>query len=185
MSDRRVLRTQDTLRRALVELILERGFESITVSDITERANVGRSTFYAHYADKDDLLQGSLEMLRGMLEARIAAAKAEQRRNVHPALFFSLPMLEHAAEQRALFMAMLGRKGGQLLQELIHDIWADLVRKHWEEADELAVQAIAGGFGSVVHWWMTRAPELSPADVDTRFRAVVEGRLAGTRRKQS
>ncbi|WP_194828482.1 TetR/AcrR family transcriptional regulator [Nocardia sp. XZ_19_231] len=54
--DRRVRRTRDTLHKALIELMIERGYDKVTVSDIIARADVGRSTFYAHYRDKDDLL---------------------------------------------------------------------------------------------------------------------------------
>jgi len=83
-------------------------------------------------------------------------------------------MLEHAAEQRELFAALMGRKGGQLLQELVHDIWADLIRAGWPEADELHVQAVAGAFGSTITWWLVREPTLLPAEVDRRFRALIE-----------
>ncbi|MET9214601.1 MULTISPECIES: TetR/AcrR family transcriptional regulator [unclassified Nocardia] len=55
-TDRRVRRTRDNLHRALIELMIERGYDRVTVSDVIERADVGRSTFYAHYRDKDDLL---------------------------------------------------------------------------------------------------------------------------------
>ncbi|MFD4353762.1 TetR/AcrR family transcriptional regulator [Nocardia sp. NPDC058518] len=63
--DRRVRRTRDTLHKALIELMIERGYDKVTVSDIIARADVGRSTFYAHYRDKDDLLAVSCtEFLR-------------------------------------------------------------------------------------------------------------------------
>src|SRR5512140_985577 len=54
--DRRIQRTRLALRSALLELIKEKGFDSISVEEITERANVGRATFYLHYKDKEDLL---------------------------------------------------------------------------------------------------------------------------------
>ncbi|WP_051132977.1 TetR/AcrR family transcriptional regulator [Nocardia paucivorans] len=54
--DRRIRRTRDALHLALIESMLERGYERVTVSDIIARADIGRSTFYAHYRDKDDLL---------------------------------------------------------------------------------------------------------------------------------
>ena len=54
--DRRVRRTRRLLRDALVSLVLERGYAGITVEDITDRADLGRATFYSHYTDKDDLL---------------------------------------------------------------------------------------------------------------------------------
>ncbi len=177
VGDRRVRRTRDALRRALVELILENGFEATTVSQITERAQVGRSTFYAHYADKEDLLQGSIEGLRDHLQERVEAAQNGPGGDVHPALAFCLPMLEHADQNRALFAAMVGRRGGELLQELVHDMWADFLRRHWDDADELAVQAVAGAFGSMLTWWLTSSVDLTPHQVDRRFRDLVEPAL--------
>lgn len=56
MTDRRVQRTRELLRRALLELIDEKGYDAVTIQDITERANVGRTTFYLHYQGKDDLM---------------------------------------------------------------------------------------------------------------------------------
>ena len=175
--DRRVRRTQDALRHAMMELILEKGFEATSVSEITDRADVGRSTFYAHYADKEDLLQGSLEGLGAHLRERMAVAIDEAKSDVHPALTFCLPMLEHAGENRDLFAAMAGRRSGALFLELTHDLWADLVRANWKNSDEVAVQAIAGGFSAVLQWWLEKSPDLKPSEVERRFRAVVEPAL--------
>src|SRR5215213_10781775 len=55
-TDRRIQRTRLALRAALLELTKEKGYDSISVEEITERANVGRATFYLHYKDKEDLL---------------------------------------------------------------------------------------------------------------------------------
>lgn len=54
--DRRVQRTRDLLRNALMQLIQEKGYDTVTIEEITERANLGRTTFYLHYQSKDDLL---------------------------------------------------------------------------------------------------------------------------------
>src|SRR4029079_1728498 len=59
-ADRRVARTRRALKEALTDLILEGGYESGTVQDVIARADVGRSTFYAHFLDKDDLLMAIL-----------------------------------------------------------------------------------------------------------------------------
>ena len=104
--DRRVRRTQHALRTALIELTLEKGFEAVTILEITERADVGRSTFYAHFADKEDLLQDSIEMLHRHLEERIRARDTRLNGEVHPALAFCLPMLEHILDARELFDAI-------------------------------------------------------------------------------
>src|SRR5574341_140916 len=54
--DRRIQRTKQALREALMQLIKEKGYDSISVEEITQKANIGRATFYLHYKDKEDLL---------------------------------------------------------------------------------------------------------------------------------
>ena len=63
--DRRIGRTRKALIEALIELGLEQGFESIKIKEITERANIGNSTFYRHYKDKNDLLRSHLSEIQG------------------------------------------------------------------------------------------------------------------------
>src|SRR5919198_534909 len=80
--DRRIQRTQQLLRSALMSLIQEKGFESLSVQDIIDRANVGRATFYAHFDNKEDLLASGIEELRIALrhrqqQARSSAAGAD------------------------------------------------------------------------------------------------------------
>src|SRR5687768_18535965 len=60
-TDARVRRTRDALGDALVALMQEKPFDTITVQDVLDRAKVGRSTFYSHYSDKDDLLMSDAE----------------------------------------------------------------------------------------------------------------------------
>ena len=67
-TDRRSLRTRQLLSDALAELMLSRRYDAISVQEITERANVGRSTFYAHFTDKDDLLAATVRRMVGELE---------------------------------------------------------------------------------------------------------------------
>ena len=67
--DRRIQRTQQMLREALMSLIQQKGFESLSVQDIIDRANVGRATFYAHFDSKEDLLASGIEGLRASLSA--------------------------------------------------------------------------------------------------------------------
>ena len=59
--DVRVRRTRDALGDALVDLMQEKPFDSITVQDVLDRAQVGRSTFYSHYSDKNDLLMSDAD----------------------------------------------------------------------------------------------------------------------------
>jgi AcrR family transcriptional regulator len=126
--DRRVARTRGLLHQALIALILRKGYEAITVADICEAADVGRSTFYAHYAGKEDLMRGGLARLREALVDRHADGASEpagaHRRN----LGFSLPMFEHARDHLELYRAHVGDRGGAIAMDAIRRILSDAVR---------------------------------------------------------
>src|SRR5437660_10085913 len=100
-TDRRVQRTRQLLQDALISMMIEKGYEATTVQDIIDRANVGRATFYAHFADKETLLASRIEDLRAMLTQQQQQALAtrggvrERRRG------FRLAMLEYAARTLA------------------------------------------------------------------------------------
>ena len=66
--DRRVQKTRQILQQAIVELVVEKGFESIKVQDILDKANIGRTTFYAHYQDKGELLHACFEEVHAIFE---------------------------------------------------------------------------------------------------------------------
>src|SRR5216117_2597510 len=101
--DRRVQRTRQLLQDALLAMVIEKGYDATTVQDIIDRANVGRTTFYAHFPDKQTLLTSRLEDLRALLT---------ERRRQAPGLGFSLAMLEHARDHLPLYAAIVGRGGG-------------------------------------------------------------------------
>ena len=71
-TDRRIQRTRQSLRTALLELIKEKGYDAISIEEITERANVGRATFYLHYKDREDLL---LEEFSEMANEKVQVSK--------------------------------------------------------------------------------------------------------------
>ncbi|MFG3616441.1 TetR/AcrR family transcriptional regulator [Nocardia sp. NPDC047654] len=109
-ADRRVRRTRALLHRALIELMVERAYDRITVRDILARADVGRSTFYAHYRDKDDLLlRSSTDYLRATMAAAETNAEAPEPLAPVRTLF------ELAAGNPEIYRALLGRKSGTVL----------------------------------------------------------------------
>ena len=70
-ADRRTNRTRKLLQEALVSLILEKGYEKVTVQNVIDRANVGRSTFYAHFQNMDDLLLSQFDDLREQFDQHL------------------------------------------------------------------------------------------------------------------
>jgi AcrR family transcriptional regulator len=176
--DRRVQRTRQLLQNALIGMMVEKGYEATTVQDIIDRANVGRATFYAHFADKETLLASRIEDLRALLAQR-------QREAVQP-LGFSLAMFEHAREHLPLYGAIIGRESGAFVLQRIHRTIADLVApdlkavgfKGTAEQRALAVEFVAGAFMAVLTWWLDHDAKLPPQDVDAVFRDLVIRGLA-------
>ncbi len=170
--DRRVQRTRALLQDALIGLMMEKGYEAATVQDIIDRANVGRATFYAHFADKETLLSSRLEDLRNLLLARQREA---------PTLGFSLAMLEHAYSHLRLYQAIIGRDSGAFVVQRIHRTIAELATKDVQalgfrgtvEERTLAAEYIAGAFMAVLTWWLDRGAKQSAVEVDKMFRRLI------------
>ena len=179
--DRRVQRTQQSVRRALFELIQEKGFEATSVQDIIDRANVGRATFYAHFQSKDDLLLSGFEDLRASLKERQRLALVQGRGDGR-VLAFSHEMFAHADEHRPLFRAMVGKRSGAAVQRMIHKLLLDLVRddvkalaSHEETTSvptEALVQFVAGSFFGLLMWWLNGKMRLSVKEIDSQFRRL-------------
>lgn len=107
--DRRVQRTRKLLLESLIDLILEKGYDAISITDITEHANVGRSTFYAHFENKEQLLFSGHDALTQSLLASHSQPHSRQAHSIFKELF------QHAADNRHLAKAMIGKGGGDLM----------------------------------------------------------------------
>ena len=86
--DRRIQRTRALLLSALLDLIVERGYEELTVQDIVDRANVGRSTFYKHFLDKRALLLSGVDGLQGLLTQQRTAQDSRPKISARSACCF-------------------------------------------------------------------------------------------------
>jgi AcrR family transcriptional regulator len=190
IQDRRVQRTRQLLQDALVSLMIEKGYEETTVQDIIDRANVGRATFYAHFADKDTLLVSRLEDLRELLVRRqreVVEASGDAKTR---GFGFSLALLEHAHSHLALYQAIVGRKSGSVVLQRIQAMVADLVRGELAARErggsgaaaarqrDLAVQYVTGAFMAVLTWWLDHGARLEAEEVDAQFRHLVMHGLA-------
>ncbi len=120
--DRRILRTKEAIRNALIGLIAEKGFEGVSVCDITERANINRGTFYLHYKDKYDLLDqiesGIIQELRVMI-SQVAALDPRKMNNIEEPLPMIITMFEFIAAHAALMRCVLGLKGNIAFQDQV------------------------------------------------------------------
>jgi AcrR family transcriptional regulator len=178
-SDRRIERTRRLLREAMIGLILERGWDAVSVQEICARADVGRSTFYMHFADKEDLLVGGFDDLRRALRAGLASSRGEP-------LGFVPGLVEHARENERLFRAIVGRSG-QVVQQRFHALVVELVREDLAGLTrpgpprDAAIHFLAGAFLGLLAWWLEARRPLPPSELAESFlrmaRPVIE-RLA-------
>lgn len=195
-TDRRIQRTNRRLKRAILELIDERDFESITVEEIVERADVGRSTFYSHFTDKEDLLfRGFDEWLISLVEVHHAGDGNAFDADRAPAFRFSLPLLRHMAQQERFFLAAIFQASTPRIRQKTLDLLARVVGVELERLEavgrgagkigkrardaELAREgrsyALASGFLGLAGWWLTTKPGLSAERVDEIFQEVAQG----------
>jgi len=178
--DRRAARTRKALHQALLALMLRKGYEALSVQDIIDEADVGRSTFYAHYTGKEDLLRSGFQMLREELDEAQSAARAEAKASHDDPLGFSTAMFEHAARYADHYRTMIGGRGGTVMENEIRLILSEMVRQELPptlRGDDIprdfVVQFIVGAFLTALNWWFERKPKLSPSQVDAMFRSLV------------
>jgi AcrR family transcriptional regulator len=183
--DRRVERSKNALREALIALLSEQGYEATTVQDLLERANVGRATFYAHFGSKDALLESLLDTLDAVLRAHREELRAAGRTDT---LLYCTAMFEHAHQHRALYRGIVGRRGGSTVLNGIRARIALLVREELAaertaaRADalplDIVVEHVVAGFSAVLSWWLNHRTSYGPREIDDAFRRLT---LAGLR----
>jgi AcrR family transcriptional regulator len=178
-TDRRSLRTRQLLSAALVELMLQKRYDEITVQDIIDRANVGRSTFYAHYLDKDDLLISDF--------TRVLDALSDHMHQRKPGELGGPPSLtlffEHVQAHRHLYKALVRGGGIELLYKKGHERLRQNIEQHLRElapAGEtdaallpLVADYLAGSILHLLKWWLDHETPYTPAQLDALFHRLV------------
>ncbi|MEK3685167.1 TetR/AcrR family transcriptional regulator [Paenibacillus sp. FSL R10-2736] len=153
--DRRILKTQEALKAAIIDLMKEKSFDDITIQDLSDRANVSRGTIYLHYMDKYDLLDKLIETHIDELRVRCAAAAD---------LDFatgSVLWTEYFESHYAFFSTMLASKGAPFFRSRFLEF---LVDEFQDEVDntkgkneglnqDLVVNFVAASYVGVVEWW--------------------------------
>jgi AcrR family transcriptional regulator len=181
--DPRVIRTRRQLREALVASILERGWDAVNVKDVCERAEIGRSTFYVHFADKEELLLSGFDELHAALD--------RERLAVERPFAFVRPLVAHAKDNVRLFRALIGRRSGQAVQRRFYEvvtglIEADLVRVGIEASHvRWTARYIGGGFVELLMAWLDRPAALDIATLVAMFDRFTRGVLRSAGVKKS
>jgi AcrR family transcriptional regulator len=153
--DRRVKRTQSALAKALMTLTLEKGYDAITIRDITERADIGYATFFRHYADKDALLQDAVDViLEEMIELLDPATADSDPEGLGTKIF--VYVREHSEVCRVL-LSSWGKT--TLLERLLPKAVTSALETRPPLPDsvvppEIAAYHLVSSAISLIDWWL-------------------------------
>ena len=175
--DRRAARTREMLIHALLELVEDKHYDQITVQDIVQRANVGRSTFYAHYQSKDDLLMSGFEQQLRRLAGQIMLG-ADNRLRFDTALLF-----RHAREHREIYRTLIWgssfelliKNGHAVLSQQIEERLTLLLAARQPPPIPLPVLAcvMAGVLLVSLKWWLDNKLPYTPERMDEIFQQLI------------
>jgi AcrR family transcriptional regulator len=176
-ADRRSQRTYRLVSSAFAELVGEKPYDEILVQDILDRAGIGRTTFYAHYFDKEDVLNTIIELELERLTRQIAHAAARQQ--VMP----SLELFEHAyhSENQQL-RALLRSRAGEFLWEALQAALCRALepalctlcaeRRSPPIPVPVVSEYLAGAFLTLLKWWVEASMPYPPEQMETIFQQL-------------
>ena len=183
--DRRQQKTRTAIFQAFTALLSEKKYSRITVQEIIDRANVGRTTFYAHFETKEDLLKSLCEELFGHI---IASARDVTHThglysdgNAPESIFRHL--LQHLQENDGNILGLLSGESSELFLRYFKDSLCGLIQSQFIAQDrrvnpdlpqDFLVNHICGSFVEMALWWIRGGMKQTPTELDRYFRAVIE-----------
>ena len=176
--DRRVIRTRQLLRDALVSLILEQDYETIKIQNITDKANLGRATFYIHYRDKEELLMTIMDTLSQEHQEMVNKLRDTPFSQNVTGLDI---MLDQVKEKPHFYHAILKhpRASAKIRTLLVTSITERLTQATIipKTSREPVAHFIAGAILGLLHWWIETDMSHSPEEVNLMFLRILQGGL--------
>ncbi len=175
--DRRSQRTQRLVFAAFTELVTEKPYDEILVQDILDRAGIGRTTFYAHYYDKDDVLDTITEQLVDILMRQVAQSAAPQQ------IVPSLEVFQHIAQSpdqhyRAFMRGHASEHLWEALQTAFCNAIEPTLAAHYAESAsptiplEVVSRYLVSTLFFLLKWWLAADMPYSPEEMDSMFQQL-------------
>jgi AcrR family transcriptional regulator len=188
-TDRRTSRTRRQLKEALFSLVLEKGYDAVTVEDITARADLGRTTFYLHYHDKEELLLESIELVSDELMAQIAPIPPSSwnDQSASPGANPRDPIrvvFRHAADNALLYLIILRGEGATKAAsrvhaiislkviEVLHDSLQNGAQIKPQIPEDVFANYLAGALLGMITWWLESKAPYTPDEMAEMFRRM-------------
>ena len=183
--DRRQQKTRAAIFAAFSKLLAEKSYGKITVQEIIDTANIGRTTFYDHFETKDDLLKALCEELFGHIISSAADCTHTHglysEGNAPESVFCHL--LQHLQENENNILGLLSSESSEIFLRYFKDSLNELIQKQFIGQDRSAnldipedflVNHISGSFVEMVLWWTRGQMKQTPEELDRYFRSVIE-----------
>lgn len=171
--DRRVRRTHRLLGKALLDLILEQDYDSITITDITNRADLNRATFYLHFGSKEELLIATLEERFDELVQEMETHNPSQQ--TWETLDSERLIFEHVAEHAAMYRVLIGEGGvgyvaHRIISYIAHEVAKEIrAEKPTAVAEPIPIdiiaQHVAGSTYALLCWWLANDMPYTPTEM--------------------
>lgn len=177
-SDRRSRRSRRLIADALLALLQEKRYDRITVQEIIDRADVGRSTFYAQFHNKEAVLESELERVFDLLHEQQLAFAQESSNHLLP----TLGLFRHIQETQSFYPALIRGLASDPHEQAVHRSLRDLAMRqlaHAAGSAPLAVPAeivadyLAGSLLTLAHWWLDHGSAYTPEQMEVVFQQLV------------
>ncbi|GAB4511523.1 MAG: TetR/AcrR family transcriptional regulator SczA [Anaerolineae bacterium] len=177
--ERRKARTRHTLKEAAAALLVEKGYEALTIQDITDRLDLARATFYVHFKDKDDVIWSVLQDHFDALNEKVHTELNTPSPGRHYQKL--LHIFEYAAAQKALLSVMLSERGHIRLVQRFARYVALIITQDMEQgftpsmpgaSVAFTAQFLAGALIQVLTWWLESGEDLTPEQLTRMFYAL-------------
>lgn len=183
--DRRQKKTRAAVFHAFSGLLEKKSYSKITVQEIIDAADVGRTTFYAHFETKDDLLKALCEDLFGHIIS--SAADCTHTHGLYsdgtaPESVFC-HLLQHLQENDNNILGLLSCESSEIFLRCFKDSLNSLIRDQFVSQNrksntdipaDFLINHISGSFVEMVLWWIKGRQKQTPEELDRYFRAVIE-----------
>ncbi len=168
---RRRMQTRQRLIQATLQLVLDKGFDAISIQDITDKADLGRGTFYIHFKDKEEVVWTAFEEMYQQLEQK--AHSQLDRRTPQVEYFGLLNIFRHVQENRVLYRVMFGGQGSAALTVRVQDFLANTFLTDIRAApeppevnfnipEEIEAQILTGVISRLIYWWLETPNRYTP-----------------------
>lgn len=177
--DRRILKSQAAIKKAMIELMSEKNFDHITLKDISDRADVSRRTIYLHYQDKYDLLDKLIE--EHIHELREFCASESELSSTQG----KLTWFEYFEQNYLFFSAMLSSKGAPFFRKRFLEFIIEDIMNEWDMTEgkkrglyeDVILQFIAPAYVGIVEWWFANEMPYPPHVMEAQLEILLESNL--------